>query len=154
MISNPFTSGFINHTNITGYFSYKRINHLRTNNINIPIEDANTLTPKPITTQEAILSGIESTIKSIGHTLTDWKYTNHKSNEIGHIGHRIMRITRDLLNILSGCNIIGLLSSTLTEYEIINLKPIKSMFNSFMIKEHLDCKDNVKWKLLQLISQV
>ena len=27
------------------------------------------------------------------------------------------------------------------------------MFNSFMIKEYLDCKDNVNWKLLQLMSR-
>ena len=66
----------------------------------------------------------------------------------GNIGHSIMRITRDLLNVLFGCTIIGLLSNALTEYEFIILKPIKSMFNRFMIKEHLDCKDNVKWKLL------
>ena len=26
------------------------------------------------------------------------------------------------------------------------------MFNCLMIKEYLDCKDSVKWKLLQLIS--
>ena len=65
MISNSFTSGFINHTNITGCFSCKRINQLRTNNINICIENANTLTPRPITTQQAIIFGIESTIKSI-----------------------------------------------------------------------------------------
>ena len=66
---------------------------MRTNNINLCIENANTLTPKPITTQEAIISVIESTIKSIVHTLTHWRYINHKSNETGHIGHKIMRIT-------------------------------------------------------------
>ena len=27
------------------------------------------------------------------------------------------------------------------------------MFNGFMIKECLDCKNNVNWKLLQLISR-
>ena len=110
--------------------------------MNLRIENTNTLAPNPITTQEAIISGIESTMKSICQTLTYWKYTNHKSNEIGHIGHRIMRITRESLDILSGCKFIGLSSSALTEYEIMNLKPIKSMFNSF--KEYLDCKDNVK----------
>ena len=99
------------------------------------IENGNTLTPRPITTQEAIRSGIESTIKSIDQTLTYWKYLNHESNEIGHISHRIMRISRDLLSLLSGCNIIGLLSRALTEHEIMNLKLIKSIINSFMIKE-------------------
>ena len=44
------------------------------------------------------------------------------------------------------------LSSALTEYETIYLKPMKSMFDSFVNKEYLDCKDNVKWKLLQLMS--
>ena len=57
------------------------------------IENADTLTPEPITTQEPIKFGIESTIKSIGLTLTYWKYINHASNKIGHICHRIMRIT-------------------------------------------------------------
>ena len=76
---------------------------MRTNNINIRIENGNTLKPKPITTQEAIISDIEFTIKSIGQTLTYCRYTNHKSNEIGHIGRRIMRITRDLLNISLVC---------------------------------------------------
>ena len=52
---------------------------LRTNNRNIRIENANTLTPKPITTQEAIISVIASTIKSIGQTLTYCKFINHKS---------------------------------------------------------------------------
>ena len=37
--------------------------------------------------------------------------------------------------------------------ETAPLKPIKSMFNSFMINEYLDYNDNVIWKLLQLISQ-
>ena len=64
---------------------------MRTNNINIRIKNANTLTPKPITTQEAIISVIESTIKSIGPTLTYCKYINHKSNEIGH-GQGIFRV--------------------------------------------------------------
>ena len=49
-------------------------------------------------------------------TTRSTKYINHKSNEISHIGHRIMRISRDL-------------SNALTEYKIPNLKPIKSMFN-------------------------
>ena len=83
---------------------------------------------QPITTQELIISATESTIKSICHKLAYWNYINHKSNKIVHIGHRIMimRITRDLLNILFGCK----------------------------IKEYLDCncKENVKWKLLQMIS--
>ena len=56
------------------------------------MQNANTLTPKPITTQEAKISVIESTIKSIGQTLTYCKYINHKSDEIGHIGHRIMKL--------------------------------------------------------------
>ena len=86
-------------------------------------------TPKPITKQEAIISGIESMIKSIGQTLTYWKYINHKTNEIGHIDHMIMKIRRDLVNILFGCNIIGFLSTALTEYEIINLKPVKARSN-------------------------
>ena len=118
-------------------------NRLRINNINLRIENANTLSPKPITTQEAI-TGIDSTIKSVCQALIYWKYTNHKSDEIGHSGHRIMRIASDpdLLNILSGCNVIGLLSKASTEYEIINLKLIKSMFNS--LKEYLDCKDSVR----------
>ena len=55
------------------------------------------------------------------------------------------------LNILERSDIIGLLSSSLDEYEIINLNTITSMFNSFMIKKYSDCKDNVKWKLLQWI---
>ena len=38
--------------------------------INIHFENVNTLTPKTITTQEAIVSGIESTIKSVGQTYT------------------------------------------------------------------------------------
>ena len=70
---------------------------LHLNNINIRIENANTLTPQTITTQEAIKSGMEAMIKSVGQT--------YIGNEIGHIGHRIMRITRDLLNTLSGCNV-------------------------------------------------
>ena len=110
--------------NINGCFSCTRINRLSTNNIK-------TLTPKPITTQEQEYLEI------------------HKSDEIAHIGHRLRRKTRDLLNILIDSNIISLLSSALTEYEIINLKCIKSM-----IKEYLDCKDNVKWKLSHLISHV
>ena len=101
MISNPLTPGFINHTNIT-YFSWKRINQSRTNNINICIENGNTLTLKPITTQEAIISGIESTIKSVGQTFTYCQYINHESNEIGHIGQRVIKIAKDLLNTLSG----------------------------------------------------
>ena len=55
-------------------------------------------------------------IKSIGQTLTYCKYINHVSKAFGHIGHRIMRLTSDF-------------SGALTEYEITNLKPIKSMFN-------------------------
>ena len=90
---------------------------------------------------EAIISGIECTIKCIGQTLICCQCLNHKSNEIDHIGHRIITIPRGL-------------SSALNEYEIINLKPIQPRFNSSMIKEYLDCKDNVKWKLLQLISPV
>ena len=66
------------------------------------IGNANPLTPKTITTQEAIISGMEGMIKSVGQTLKYWQYINHQSNEIGHICHRIMRITRDLLNTLSG----------------------------------------------------
>ena len=42
-ISNPFSSGFINHTNITRCFSCNRINRLRTKDIKIRIENANTL---------------------------------------------------------------------------------------------------------------
>ena len=38
----------------------------------------------------------------------------------------------------------------MTEYKVIDLKFIKSMFDS--LKEYLDCKDSVEWQLLQLIS--
>ena len=89
---------------------------------------------------------------SPSQTLTCWKHTNHKSNEIGHIGHRIMRITRDSLNNSPGCNIIGLLSNTLTECEVINLKHIEAMFNN--LKDHLHCKDNIEWKPLQLYHHI
>ena len=44
---------------------------------------------------------------------------------------------------LSGRNIIGLPSSTLTECEIINLNSIKSMCMRF--KEYFDNNDNIKW---------
>ena len=67
MIPNPFKSGFMNHAidaNMTESFWCKTINQLRANNINIRIENANTLTPKPVTTQEVI---IESTIKLLRH---------------------------------------------------------------------------------------
>ena len=88
-----------------------------------------------VDTPEAIISDIQSTIKSICQTVTYLKYTNHKSNKIDPMCHRIKRTTRDSLSI---CNIICLLSNALTKYEIINLKPIKSIFNDF--KEHLSAK--------------
>ena len=65
------------------------------NNLNLRIEIANALTPKPITTQEATISVIESWIKSIGPTLTYCEYINHQTNEICH-GQGVFRLQDDV----------------------------------------------------------
>ena len=123
----------MNQTNITGCFLCERINQLRT---------------KTNHNTRSIVFGIESTMKSICQTLNYWKYQS--INQMRLVIS--VRITRNTLNLSSDCIVTGLLcsASALTEYEIINLKPIKSMFNGF--NEHLDCRDNVKCRIIQLIS--
>ena len=97
------------------------------------------MTPKAINAQDAMISAIEPTLKSVGQTLTSWKYTCQKSNEISQICLRFMRMAKDE-------------SSALTQCKFISLKAIKAKFNGFLINEQLDCRDNLKWKSLQLMS--
>ena len=61
-----------------------------------------------------------------------------------------MQIVRDILTILSGHNISGLLSNCLTEMEIISIEPISALFDS--IKRYLNDDKNTKNKALQLVS--
>lgn len=127
IITNPFTGGgIIRNSNITQCFSHKHLRHLPISNIHIPILDAERLSNdteiiNSLYNSEDInvLDNIEIFINETHQTLPRWMYIDNKSS-IDDISDRIITITRDILNILGGDNIIGLLSNVLTEYEIIN----------------------------------
>ena len=164
--TNPFTQGVFNHTNITGMFGYKPIKHAPID-INIKCNDAKDDTIKAPLTKLSIdtlhnihidkepsdisyinssnikpLQGIESLLSNIKTTLSRWKYESYNTNAIGQYGRRIIQATRDILNILSGNNISGLLSNVLTEYEMVNITPFKGIFDGF--KRYFDDDKNVK----------
>ena len=81
------------------------------------------LTPKLITTKEAIIFSIESTIKSVSQTLTYWKYMNYKSNEMpisalynknttntgrGGKSHLIYNLCISIPDLVASCVVFGL----------------------------------------------
>ena len=53
------------------------------------------------------LRAFETIITNIKSDLPQWKYAYYKSNCIGQYARRIMRVTRDILSILSGNNMVG-----------------------------------------------
>ena len=100
--------------------------------------------PNKIPTHK-LLSSLEELLSNIVGGLKKWFV---KKKTTGY-QRRILKVARKLLELLSGHNIIGLLSNLLSEYEAISIEPINQIFED--IYKYLDNKKNTQWKILQII---
>ena len=74
----------------------------------------------------------------------------YDANRMGSQAHLVINLTQDALNILSGSNLVGLLSSALTECKIICWKQLEETVEK--VKTHWDDVSNVQRKTLQRIA--
>ena len=100
---------------------------------------------------DTIKSALETIINRIPGTLAQWSCADKATNEISKYQLAIVKLTRKILNVLSGHNICGLLSSVLTETQQIKLSAVSPMIDS--VHQYINDENcEHKQKALQFIA--